>query len=229
MDRCRADSITIHRLLHSCVQRIADPKSPVSESPVAVAWTRGTNPSRRISCLGCRLRRDTRRTAKAGVNADGSPTGITGVGVTGPVVNGKSDVTLTVINSENRTYSQTQTEYSVPANAPATAPAAGLQSSPSEIQRALQNGRVTREGTTTVYGSRAIALSVTLPRVVDLHYTLYVDAQTYQPLRTVTVGASADNSATNVADWIPATPGNIAKATDNSIPAGYTKVDHLAG
>ena len=28
-----------------------------------------------------------------------------------------------------------------------------------------------------------------------------------------------------VADWVPATPDNIAKATDDSIPAGYTKVD----
>ena len=164
-----------------------------------------------------------------GVNADESPTGITGIGVTGPVVNGKSDVTLTVINSTNHTYSQTQTEYSVPANAPATSPAAGLQSSPSEVQRALQSGQVTQEGTTTVNGTQAIALSVTLPSAEDLDYTLYVDAQTYQPLRTVTVGTSADNSTANVADWIPATPDNIAKAEDNSIPAGYTKVDHLAG
>ena len=111
----------------------------------------------------------------------------------------------------------------------ATSPAAGLQSSPSEVQRALQSGQVTQEGTTTVNGTQAIALSVTLPSAEDLDYTLYVDAQTYQPLRTVTVATSADNSTANVADWIPATPDNIAKAEDNSIPAGYTKVDHLAG
>lgn len=53
-------------------------------------------------------------------NKDGSPTGITGHGVTGPVVNGKQDVALTIIDPANHTYSQTHTEYSVPggANAP---------------------------------------------------------------------------------------------------------------
>jgi hypothetical protein len=164
-----------------------------------------------------------------GVNADGSPTGITGIGVTSPVVNGKSDVTLTVINPTNHTYSQTQTEYSVPANAPATSPPADLQSSPSEVQQALHSGHVTQEATTTINGTQAIALSVTLPSSVDLGYTLYVDAQTYQPLRTVTVATNTDNPTASVADWIAATPEKIAQAQDNSIPAGYTKVDHLAG
>jgi hypothetical protein len=164
-----------------------------------------------------------------GVNADGSPTGITGIGVTAPVVNGKSDVTLTVINPTNHTYSQTQTEYSVPANTPATSPPADLQSSPSEVQHALHSGQVTQDATTTVNGTPAIALSVTLPSSVNLGYTLYVDAQTYQPLRTVTIATSADNPTASVADWIPATPEKIAQAEDNSIPAGYTKVDHLAG
>ncbi len=28
-----------------------------------------------------------------------------------------------------------------------------------------------------------------------------------------------------VNDWMPATPDNTAHATDDSIPAGYTKVD----
>ena len=88
---------------------------------------------------------------------------------------------------------------------------------------------MTREGTPRVNGTQAIALSVKLPRVADLRYTLYVDAQTYQPLRTVTVSTSAENSTANVADWVQATPANIAKAEDNSIPAGYAKVDHLAG
>jgi hypothetical protein len=162
------------------------------------------------------------------VNAGGRSTGLTGIGVTHPVVNGKSDVTLTVINSNNRTYSQTQTEYSVPADAPETSPAVDLQSSPSEVQHALQSGQVTQEGTTTVNGTEAITLSVTQPSSVDLDYTLYVDAQTYQPLRTVTVGTGADNSAAYVADWIPATSENIAQAEDHSIPAGYTKVDRAS-
>jgi hypothetical protein len=46
-------------------------------------------------------------------NKDGSPTGIIGHDVTGPVVNGKQDVALTIINRANHTYSQTHTEYSV--------------------------------------------------------------------------------------------------------------------
>jgi hypothetical protein len=50
---------------------------------------------------------------------------------------------------------------------------------------------VIQQGTTTVNGTQAIALSVTLPSAEDLDYTLHVDAQTYQPLRTVTVGTSA--------------------------------------
>jgi hypothetical protein len=163
-----------------------------------------------------------------GINADGSPTGITETVVIGPVVNGKSDVTFAAINSTNHTYSQTQTEYPVDANAPASRPpTVGLQSSPAEVQQELQSGQVTQEGTTTVNGTQAIALSVAMPSGEPVDYTLYVDAQTYQPLRTVTDGTSADNSTAYVTDWIPATPDNIAKAKDDSIPAGYTKVDHL--
>jgi hypothetical protein len=30
-----------------------------------------------------------------------------------------------------------------------------------------------------------------------------------------------------VADWLAATPANIAQAKDDSIPAGYTKVDRV--
>lgn len=151
----------------------------------------------------------------------GNPTGIIGHGLTGPVVNGTQVVALTVINHASRTYSQERTEYSLTdgANAPKS-PALGLASSPSEVQQALQNGQVTRMGTTTVDGTTTIALSVPAR---GFHFTLHVDAQTYQPLRTVTV---VDGSAPYVADWMPATPENIAKAKDDySIPAGYTKVD----
>lgn len=60
-------------------------------------------------------------------------------------------------------------------------------------------------------------------RVVSTDLTLYVDAQTYEPLRTVLVLGGLPSLW--VADWVPATPDNIATATDDSIPAGYTKVD----
>jgi hypothetical protein len=165
-----------------------------------------------------------------GVNADGSPspTAVTGIGVTGRVVNGKQDVTLTVINPTNHTYSRQVTVYSVPANASAaSSPAVGLQSSPSEVQHALQSGQVTQEGTTTVDGTQAIALSVAAPQ--SLRFTVYVDAHSYQPLRTVTLSTDPANPAAYVSDWIPATPDNIAQAKDDSVPAGYTKVDPVAG
>lgn len=161
-------------------------------------------------------------------NQDGSPTGIIGHGVTGPVVNGNQDAVLTIINRANHTYSQTHTQYSVTggANAPGP-PALGLASSPSEVAQAVQSGQVTHKGTTTVNGTPAIALSITMPRRMpdaqSIHLTLHVDARTYQPLRTVTVVDG--NPAPYVADWMPATPDNIAKAKDDSIPAGYTKVD----
>lgn len=162
-------------------------------------------------------------------NQDGSPTGIIGHGVTGPVVNGKQDVALTIINRANRTYSQTQIEYSVTggANAPGS-PTLGLASGPSEVQQALESGQVTQKGTTTVNGTLATALSIMVPRRVpdaqSIHVTLYVDARTYQPLRTVTV-VDGNPGGPYIADRMPATPDNIAKAKDDSIPAGYTKVD----
>jgi hypothetical protein len=158
-------------------------------------------------------------------NKDGSPTGIIGHGVTGHVVNGKQDTTLTIINHANRTYSQQQTEYSVTGGAIAPeSPAPGLESSSSEVQQALESGQATQKGTTTVNGTPAIALSIMVPDTQSVHLTLYVDARTYQPLRTVTV-VDGNRSGPYVVDWMPATPGNVAKAKGDSIPAGYTKVD----
>jgi hypothetical protein len=165
-------------------------------------------------------------------NKDGTPTGIIGQGVTGPAVNGRQDTTLTVINHASRTYSQQQTEYSSTggAGAPGSpgSAALGLESSPSEVQQALRSGQAAQQGTTTVNGTPAIALSIPVPRRVPnshgVHHTLYVDARTHQPLRAVTV-VDGNPSGSRVADWMPATPGNIAKATGDSIPAGYTKVD----
>jgi hypothetical protein len=156
---------------------------------------------------------------------DGSPTGIIGHGVTGPVVNGKQDTTLTIINHADRTYSQQQTEYPVTGRANAPEPSApSLASSPSEVQQALQSGQATQQGTTTVNGTPAIALAILVPDARGVRHTLYVDARTYQPLREVTV-LDGDRGGSRVADWMPATPGNIAKAKGDSIPAGYTKVD----
>lgn len=158
-----------------------------------------------------------------GINADGSPTGIIGTVALGPVAKGKSQATFTVVDTTNHTYSQMQADYSVDPNAPTTV---GLQSSPAEVQRELQSGQVTQEGTTTVNGTKAIALSIAA-QSGPVDYILYVDAQTYQPLRTATVGTSAQNSTAYIADWIAATPATIAKSKGAPIPAGYTKVAHL--
>ncbi|HUN35032.1 MAG TPA: hypothetical protein VMU95_23775 [Trebonia sp.] len=160
-------------------------------------------------------------------NEDGNPTGIVGHGVTGPVVNGKQDVTLTVINHARRAYSQQQTEYSIPGGAPES-PAPSLESSPPEVRQALLSGQVTQMGTTTVNGTAAMALSVPGPRwktnAQSVHRTLYVDARTCQPLRTVTV-VDGNPGGPRVADWMPPTPDNIVKAKGDSIPASYKKVD----
>lgn len=116
-------------------------------------------------------------------NEDGSPTGITGHGVTGPVVNGKQIVTLTLINHANHTYSQERTEYpgTDGANAPPAPPALGLASSPSEVQQAIQSGQVTQKGTTTV-----------------------VDGNPSGPYVTDRIPATPDNIAKTEEDPIPA-------------------------
>ncbi len=54
-------------------------------------------------------------------------------------------------------------------------------------------------------------------RIVSTNLILYVDARTYQPLRRVLSFGGAPGLF--VADWVPATPENIAQATNDSIPA----------
>jgi hypothetical protein len=163
---------------------------------------------------------------------DGSPTGVIGHAVTAPVADGKQDVVLTVINHVRRNYGQERTEYPVAdvadAPEPPPSPILGLESSPSEVRQALQDGQVTRKGATAVNGTPTVALSVPVPLSQRYRLTLHVDARTYQPLRTVTV-VDGGNPIPHVTDWLPATPENIAKAADGeSVPAGYTEVDDLS-
>jgi hypothetical protein len=150
-------------------------------------------------------------------NRDGSPTGVIGIDVLGPVVNGRQSETQTIINAANHTYSRMRTQGY--ASGPSSG--LGLQSSPSQVQRALRSGHVTQKGRTTVHGTPAIALSLPDRRG---QYILYVDARTGQPLRTVST-TRGNPSPPYVTDWVPATRENIAKAEDDSIPAGYKKVD----
>lgn len=144
---------------------------------------------------------------------DGSPTGRVEHHVSGPVVDD-----LTVINHVDRTYSLHQNPY--PAPRPQIL---DLASSPAAVREALLAGRVAQQGTTTVDGTPAIALSI--PEAACTHLALYVDERTYQPLRTVVV-LDGNPTGTHVSDRVPATPDNIAKATQHHpAPAGYTKVD----
>lgn len=88
---------------------------------------------------------------------------------------------------------------------------------------------VTQNGVATVNGTQAIVLSVKVPsggstvpsapraHIVSSNLILYGDARTYQPLRRVLRFGGAPGLF--VADWVPATPENIAQATNNSIPA----------
>jgi hypothetical protein len=140
-----------------------------------------------------------------------------------PDANGKYTSTRILINLAKQTYSQNVYDGE---SGPSTGPTPNLQSSPSEVQQALQNGHVTNDGTTTINGTHAIALSVTLPNRPGVapseRFTLYADTQTYQPLRTLYAYDGHLNLEVN--DWVPATPANITIAKDDSIPAGYTKV-----
>ena len=161
----------------------------------------------------------TRSTRSTYHNNDGSVRLITNALLV-PGVNGKGTYTGTIINATSHTYSQTQFK-GVPTS---DTPAPNLQSSSSEVQQALQSGQVTQMGTTTVNGTHAIALSIkapSVPRATPYDLTLYVDAQTYQPLRTV---VHYSWPGLFITDWVPATPDNISQAKDDSIPAGYIKV-----
>ncbi len=82
--------------------------------------------------------------------------------MTDPAVNGKRNITLTVINRANDTY-YIQPPYSVTANGNSPeGPSLTLASSSSKVLQALQSGQLTQTGTTTVNGTQPIALAVNL-------------------------------------------------------------------
>jgi hypothetical protein len=140
--------------------------------------------------------------------------------------NGQRVDTRTLIDPATRTYSQMR--FSEGSDPESRLPSPNLYSSASQVQQTLQSGQVTQKGTATVDGTQAIDLSVAVPTVPagaqSFALTLYVDAHTYQPLRTVQVYDGLHDLM--LADWMPATPDNIARAEDDSIPAGYAKVDN---
>jgi hypothetical protein len=138
--------------------------------------------------------------------------------------NGTMDDAQTIVNPSKQLYSQTR--YPGVSADLGQGTSLTLSSTASQVAQALQSGQVTQTGTVTINGTQARALSIAVP---GEGFTLYVDAQTYQPLRTVlTLNGEADLEIT---DWLPATADNIAQAENDSIPAGYTKVDkaHVGG
>jgi hypothetical protein len=167
-------------------------------------------------------------TRTAWIGRDGSAY-LTGSNVLVPDADndGRGIDTRTLVDPVTRTYSQSRfAGVSSPVGGQLTP---NLDSSASEVQRALSKGQVTETGTATIAGTHAIALSIRLPNLPgagDTHLTMYVDAQSYQPLRTVeTLDGAPD---LQVADWMPATPDNVLQAKNDLIPAGYTKVAQVS-
>jgi hypothetical protein len=84
------------------------------------------------------------------------------------------------------------------------------------------------DGTATVDGQRTIKL--TMPaQEGGWTSTLYVDAQTYAPVKSFAEshGGAPDPAAgadTTTEKWLPATPENIADAQLAQIPDDYTQV-----
>lgn len=138
-----------------------------------------------------------------------------------PAANGEGTDTSTTINPAKREYSQARYGKTPDPDGGMTP---SLHSSPSQVQQALQSGQVTQDGIATVDGTQVIVLSVTVRSKPAQSTVLYVDAQTYQPLRAVWQ-VDGSGHVLFVQDWVPVTRDSIAKAKADSIPSGYTKAD----
>jgi hypothetical protein len=145
------------------------------------------------------------------------------------VAKGSEQYAMTLIDNATHTYSQAgDIRYGIPANAPTDAgqPVVGLGSTAPQVQQALQNGELTEKGTTTINGTSVIALTTEMsndtPQGSSYNLTLYVDAQSYQPVRIVQ--QVQGSPVVDIQDYEPATAANVALAEQNSIPTGYTKV-----
>jgi hypothetical protein len=98
--------------------------------------------------------------------------------------------------------------------------APGALSRPSAVEKALSSHLATRVGTTKLDGIPVLVLK---GRAGQDHITLYVDAQTYQPLRE-TEHARGKFPLDTITDVLPATTANIAWARNPpKIPPGYTR------
>ena len=111
-------------------------------------------------------------------------------------------------------YAVRDTHTSTPAAPPVPAPV-------QQLQQKLRSGEATREGIVTINGEATLEISfATSPDPQGATSTLYVNPQSYEPVRFVwTAGASTD-----AVNWLPATAANIANAEPTQIPTGYTQV-----
>ena len=111
-----------------------------------------------------------------------------------------------------------------------------LNSSTQQIQQALASGEVAQTGSTTIDGQSALSLSIQDPLGHDqrttISETLYVNAQTYEPIETVWIDhapplarpPAKPTGAALTSTWLPATAANVAAAKATDVPAGYTQV-----
>jgi hypothetical protein len=100
--------------------------------------------------------------------------------------------------------------------------------SPATIRDQVASGRFTVAGTVRLDGRRAIELIWSRPQgPLSVTTTLWVDARTYQPLRSVAIlrvrhHAMLIESYTTQYQILPATPGNLDLLTP-PIPPGFTR------
>lgn len=102
--------------------------------------------------------------------------------------------------------------------------------SPSYIRQQIAAGHFTVAGTAEIDGRQAVKLIIHEPADpgVQTHGTLWVDAATYLPVRSVvtsvgtTPGHQLDLTTVNDMTYLAPTAANLAK-TQISIPAGFTR------
>jgi hypothetical protein len=121
-----------------------------------------------------------------------------------------------------------QQEYAVQTSVGPVAsdnPAADAQ----QIESELASGKATQDGTATIDGQATIKL--TLPKTAGYTDTLYVNAQTFEPVEStgeMVINASDGADGTNIVTekWLPATAANVANAKLAALPSGFTEVSH---
>ena len=130
---------------------------------------------------------------------------------------GPSTAEITNVDYTTRTWSRQQTSSVLTAG--------GL--SPSQIRARIASGDFTVAGTVSLHGRRALELTWSSTEPMSNSGTLWVDDQTYLPLRSVITqrwraGGTPFQTITTDYQMLPATPANLNLLTP-PIPAGFTR------